>query len=97
MAPTSAFGYTTPTRATFMMSMITPHHERLLIHPRLQLRLALHHHVKVAICYETKGLITFYAQISPTRAAWQHIPWPTHFYENWDTTRIAPSEILLWR
>src|SRR5437762_2409699 len=38
----------------------------------------------VAICYETKGVMTFHVQLNPTRAAWQRIEWETNFVENWD-------------
>lgn len=42
----------------------------------------------VAVCYETKGYITFFAQVRQDRAAWQRIEWPTNFQENWDEDRL---------
>ena len=45
----------------------------------------------VAICYETKGLITFYVQLTSTRAAWQRIEWPTGFDENWDKDKVGEA------
>lgn len=45
----------------------------------------------VAICYETKGLITFFVQMTPTRAAWQRIEWPPDFHKNWDEVAIKKA------
>jgi hypothetical protein len=51
----------------------------------------------VAICYETKGLITFFAQITPTYTAWQRIEWPVDFHKNWDETKVKKAiENFLW-
>ena len=45
----------------------------------------------VAICYETKGLMTFFVQLNPTRAAWQRIKWPAGFDRNWDEDRVREA------
>jgi hypothetical protein len=51
----------------------------------------------VAICYETKGLMTFFVQLSPTCAAWQRIEWPTGFVENWDEDKVREAiDNFIW-
>lgn len=51
----------------------------------------------VAICYERKGIITFFAQISPTRAAWQRIKWVPNFDQNWDDRKVREAiDNFLW-
>ena len=63
----------------------------------IETRLAPSRKGLVGICYETKGLITFYAQISPKRVAWQRIDWDKGFHEKWDTTKIKKAiENFLW-
>ncbi len=69
-------------------------------HPRrtaIETRLVPSRKGFVAICYETKGLITFYAQISPTRLAWQRREWPVGFHQNWDKKKVKEAvENFLW-
>lgn len=51
----------------------------------------------VAICYETKGLITFFVQLNPIRAAWQRIEWETNFVEHWDEKKVQDAiDNFLW-
>lgn len=51
----------------------------------------------IAICYETKGVITFYAQINMDRAAWQRIKWPSNFDQNWDDSKVQEAiDNFLW-
>lgn len=57
----------------------------------IETRLVPSHKGFVAICYETKGLITFYAQISPTRLAWQRIAWPVDFHKDWNNGRVQEA------
>jgi hypothetical protein len=63
--------------------------------PRLtrmdEIRLAPSHLGWVAVCYETKGVMTFFVQLNETRAAWQRIEWPTGFDENWDDKRVQEA------
>ncbi len=49
-----------------------------------EIRLEPTRHGWVAILYETKGLITFFVQLSPTVAAWQRREWPAQFESNWN-------------
>ena len=51
----------------------------------------------VAICYETKGIMTFFVQLNTTRAAWQRIKWPAGFDKDWDEEKIKKAiENFLW-
>jgi hypothetical protein len=51
----------------------------------------------VAIWYETKGVITFFVQINPQRAAWQRIEWPANFEKSWDINKVRDAIInFLW-
>jgi hypothetical protein len=51
----------------------------------------------VAICYEIKGRMTFFVQLSHTRAAWQRLEWETNFVENWDEKQVhAAIDNFLW-
>ena len=45
----------------------------------------------VALCYETKGVMTFFVQLSEARAAWQRIEWPTGFEANWDDRKVKEA------
>ncbi len=45
----------------------------------------------VAVCYEAKGMMTFFAQLSPTVAAWQRIEWPTGFAADWDDKMVREA------
>jgi hypothetical protein len=62
-----------------------------------EVRLAPSHVGWVAIYYERKGIITFFAQISEKRAAWQRIEWLPDFDHNWDDNRVREAiEHFLW-
>jgi hypothetical protein len=62
--------------------------ETRLAHSRLGL---------VAICYETKGVMTFFVQLNEKRAAWQRIEWPTGFDHNWDEKKFREAiDHFLW-
>ncbi|MEO7840189.1 MAG: hypothetical protein ABIU06_12645 [Anaerolineales bacterium] len=52
----------------------------------------------VDINYETKGVITFFARISPNRAAWQRIEWKPNLHTDWDNDKEVQSAIenFLW-
>lgn len=51
----------------------------------------------VALCYETKGVMTFFVQLSEARAAWQRIEWPTGFEANWDHKKVKEAiDNFLW-
>jgi hypothetical protein len=51
----------------------------------------------VAICYEKKGVMTFFVQLNPRRAAWQRIEWPTGFEKNWDEGRVREAiDNFIW-
>lgn len=51
----------------------------------------------VAILYETKGVITFFVQLNPQRAAWQRIKWPAGFENNWDDDKVREAiNDFLW-
>jgi len=51
----------------------------------------------VAICYETKGVITFFAQIDSEHAAWQRIEWTPNFDQDWDDGVVQRAiENFLW-
>jgi len=52
----------------------------------------------VDINYETKGLITFFARISPGRAAWQRIEWKPNFQADWNNDKEVQNAIehFLW-
>jgi len=59
------------------------------------------HHPRVGfvdIDYETKGVITFFARISPKRAAWQRIEWKPNFHTDWENDKEVRSAIenFLW-
>ncbi len=60
-------------------------------------RLAPSRYGWVAICYETKGRMTFFVQLSPTSAAWQRLQWPTGFEQQWDEKKVQEAiENFLW-
>jgi hypothetical protein len=51
----------------------------------------------VEVCYETKGLITFFVQLEPDRAAWQRIEWPTGFDTHWDEDKVKKAiDNFIW-
>lgn len=51
----------------------------------------------VAICYETKGVITFFVQMNQDRAAWQRREWPANFDKNWDDKMVREAiDNFLW-
>ena len=52
----------------------------------------------VDINYETKGVITFFARISPSRAAWQRIEWKSNLRTDWENDKEVQSAIenFLW-
>jgi hypothetical protein len=45
----------------------------------------------VAVCYEKKGIMTFFVQLNETRAVWQRIKWPTGFDANWDDKMVQEA------
>ncbi len=49
------------------------------------------------IFYEFKGKMTFVAQISATRVAWQRLDWETNYLSQWDDNQIQEAIInFLW-
>jgi hypothetical protein len=51
----------------------------------------------VIVLYETKGVMTFFAQISATQAAWQRREWPPAFEKQWDVKLVQrEAEHFLW-
>lgn len=51
----------------------------------------------VTLCYEKKGVMTFFVQLSPTRAAWQRIEWGTDFDANWDDKQVQEAiDNFIW-
>ena len=51
----------------------------------------------VDVNYETKGIITFFAPISPNRAAWQRIEWSPDFQKHWEDKAVSKAiKHFLW-
>lgn len=60
-------------------------------------RLAPSRYGWVAICYETKGRLTFFVQLSERRAAWQRVEWPTGYVTIWDENQVREAiDNFLW-
>jgi hypothetical protein len=65
--------------------------------PTTETRLAPSRLGFVAILYETKGVMTFFVQLSPTRAAWQRIEWEKDFMENWNEQKVKKAiDNFIW-
>jgi len=65
--------------------------------PTLETRLAPSRYGWVAICYETKGVMTFFVQLNSKRAAWQRRGWPAGYEACWDEKEVAAAiENFLW-
>lgn len=65
--------------------------------PTLETRLAPSRYGWIAIRYETKGVITFFVQLSETCAAWQRREWPAGYEACWDEKEVAAAiENFLW-
>src|SRR5437660_11743558 len=63
----------------------------------IELRLASSPKGWVAVCYETKGMMTFYVQLNAHRAAWQRIEWQPDFHKNWDDNKVREAICnVLW-
>ncbi len=51
----------------------------------------------VAICYETKGLITFFVQLNAHRAAWQRIKWDANSEDSLNKQKLRNAiDHFLW-